>query len=758
VIRLSNDFLEASFSMETGNLMTLRADSASPNLLTGTWCWHSDPSGRRTEQKDFEGASRFEVLRVTKDASSIESVIRSPQVEIQRRWELSPDQPLLKARFRVRAATRSVRLEEPAFPHVEFAPDLADPFEDERDLYDDGVELGDGWELPPWRVFFWKGQDRGLMLVTRSKGEMSHVRIGTRGFDFLPHVPVAYDTVLALKRLPMEFSRKRSYEIQFELGPWSRGSHRRIFRAAHLEQPLRVAQPPARGRPQRLKRGKVFFAVKFAPPAKASKTFDRNRWLIARVPWAQKGQALVAGTGVKTPPLTLNPKLRGDYRLFVGIGNGDGVVVRVSGAPEPIVRMNPGLHDTPFHLRLSGRHKSQEVDCGVFRTDGKTLRLERFSNRHTVSMIDYVRFEKLDPAAVRRREQRLRTPPRVPLSGFVDVPDIADLTDTENPTLRLYTANIWEHTRCGFKRIYWRIDGQCSDYPSKVNTMRYVSAKVHSVFLPQAKSYGRALKRFDMLRAAVAAARKHGVELYGWMRFNWDHPAYWEHHEHGRPGRKLCIAIEAVRRHKIAILVEAAKYGLDGLNLGFLRHPPVLHYHPVLVDGFRAKYGVPPPRAATNDGDLTHLKSLPESTPEYLRWYQYRAEYLTQFGRELGQALRDAGLADLRIAIWTRPNHALFDGIDVGAWVNEGLCDEVVADVAGPEQLGMPFAEPTESWKAMVRQKAKLSRGISYHNYPWSRDNFRRLADEGYDGICTYESNFAVLDNRFIGLYELLRR
>jgi hypothetical protein len=344
------------------------------------------------------------------------------------------------------------------------------------------------------------------------------------------------------------------------------------------------------------------------------------------------------------------------------------------------------------------------------------------------------------------------------------------MIDASHPSAEAFRSNVWEHARCGFTKINWRIDGQCADYPSKVNTMRYVSARVHGVYTPQSKAYGRALKNFNMLRTAVDAGKKYGVEIWGWMRFNYyytnvqsdffkQHPEYWEEWENGARGGKLCLMFPEVRKHKVDVAVEAAGYGLQGIQLGFLRHPPMFHYHPKLVEGYTQKYGTPPPRVPCKDivaEDAIKRGSLPNAGPDWERWYQYRADFLTQFGRELRAALRDKGLGHVKISTWVRPNHALFDGIDVPAWLNEGLCDEIVADAQNSVDVQLPITEPTEQWKRAAQEKVKVYRGV--YEYEWARKHIPRFIREGYDGVCTYESDLTVLDSRFIGLYDSLRR
>lgn len=612
---LRNRYLTAKFS-DGGHLTHLSPTGRGAGIVSQTrlsyldldsQCWHSNEKSGGSGKHELIAA-----VSVNTTEASIRSLHQSEHLEIELCYELAQDSPLLSVAVRVRGRGSTARLGHFSMPHIAFAPKFNDAFEDEQELYFDGAELGDGKELPCWRVFFCKDYRDGLILATRSKRDMARFNILARAIDLELHGSSNYTSYPVSNRRPLIPTAGVVHEARFEIGSWQKANHRRILSQAALTRPVRVDHAVARGKPKPNLRGAVFHAVDLAGESAAGPGYSPRRWMAAKLPWAQRGRALVAGSGVRPPALHLDPQLKGVYRMFAGIANGDGIALRLSGDAETTIRMasfaNVVHEQSPaFALHLSGTHQPREIDCGVARMDGRSLRVERFPNLLGTTILDYIRFEPLKPTAARAWETSRGKEPFIELSGFFDVPDVSPFTDPRNPDPTAYRANIWEHARCKFKRIYWRIDGQCSDFPSQHNTMRYISAKVHGVYCPAAKAYGRVLKKVNMLELAVKAARQHDLELYGWMRFNnytgnvqsdfyKQNPQFWEEHENGHRGGKLCLGIPEVRAHKIAILVEAAGYGLHGLNLGFLRHPPILMFHPALVESYQGKFGALPPR------------------------------------------------------------------------------------------------------------------------------------------------------------------
>jgi len=790
---LTNDWLTAEFDAETGNLVRLTDAVLGEPVVVGCWCGYT-VNRQAIHENPAVAANRFRVESVYRFDDGVESVIVSDEVRITRCFILLAGGPLLQAKYEIRALTAGVELQRPiAIPEIVLAEDFNNQFEDEQDLNFDGAELTDGRELPAWRVFFRTGHQSGLLAVTRSKLQMSHFQVFDRSFALRPHVMTAYSTDYVMAHSPMQLAgtgdaegldgaatawtdmpagyaevyhgRRAMHVAEFEIGPWRRDAHEAIAKAASLDAPSSHRNPPMTGQPPKDLKGVVLRGVDFADTTAYSTDFTLDKWLRIAMPNCFGGEALLCQPTVKPPPLRVRPELKGVYRVHVGVGHGNGIVAVFSEDAMPMLRMPHGdaVAMLPFNLRLSGHRPTQEIYLRTTRMDGQAIELRRFPSSYAATVIDYVRFEKLTDDEIAEWQRIESAEPPVELSGFNDMPDIAKLDDMANPDPEIYAANLWEHANCRITKVYWRIDGQCSDFPSKHNTMRYVSAKGHGVFSPQHKAYGRLLKKTDILKLAVAAARKNNIKLYGWMRFNnysgnvvsdyfVQHPQYHEADHLGRSRPKLCIAHPEVRRHKIDILCEAAAYGLDGLNLGFLRHPPVLLYAPILGEGYEKKYGrKPPPEPATEIAEA--VQTSPQGHGDYLQWFQYRAAFLTTFGRELRAELKARGMERVKVSIWIRPERSLYDGIDLDAWLEEGLCDEVVAS----SQIHCVTHPLPKVWRDKVQKHVPLIHGVSGFDFNDAKTASKRAIEEGYDGICTYESDYTVLEDVFIDLYRSLR-
>ena len=127
-----------------------------------------------------------------------------------------------------------------------------------------------------------------------------------------------------------------------------------------------------------------------------------------------------------------------------------------------------------------------------------------------------------------------------------------------------------------------------------------------------------------------------------------------------------------------------AAFPIDGVVLLYNRRPPRVEYEPPLVEGFKAEHGEDP-------------FELDEMEP---RWLSYRARILTQFMREVRETM-DAASEERgggkRIEVSAILNGTeeenLYRGMDLRAWVSEGLVDTLIPYTSAPN-----YNSFVESW------------------------------------------------------------
>ena len=154
----------------------------------------------------------------------------------------------------------------------------------------------------------------------------------------------------------------------------------------------------------------------------------------------------------------------------------------------------------------------------------------------------------------------------------------------------------------------------------------------------------------------------------------------------GRPTPRISYTYPETRRFVISVLREIAGYSVDGICFMYNRRLPIVEYEPPLVEGFEAEYGEDPRR-------------LDEDDP---RWLSYRASILTRFMRDVREAMDDVATQEGRqhigvsAIVMGSEEENLLNGIDLRAWVREGLVDTLIAYSSHPK-----WGSTTESWTDM---------------------------------------------------------
>jgi len=311
-------------------------------------------------------------------------------------------------------------------------------------------------------------------------------------------------------------------------------------------------------------------------------------------------------------------------------------------------------------------------------------------------MVAWIKLEPLSPAAVaqlqadRRRSEHRRLYAHNDAHGFVYWYGVRDAGGIRR--------EIEPYRDTDFSRLYWEIGmGDLLFYPGRVGRLptcdgidayHQASARVHADCWRAMRDQG-----IDMLRIAVDAAHATGLEFHASYRLggfrwpppedHWNGPGFYEQHPElravtrdGRQAQRISYAFPETRRFVLSLLCDAARYPIDGLALIFVRRPPFLDYEPPLVDGFQEQFGLDPRR-------------LPETDE---RWLRYRGGVMTQFLRDLREALRqlarDQGRSKpfaVTAIVSGRDDENLQHGLLVDDWIAAGLVDTVVPYTMAPD-------------------------------------------------------------------------
>lgn len=145
---------------------------------------------------------------------------------------------------------------------------------------------------------------------------------------------------------------------------------------------------------------------------------------------------------------------------------------------------------------------------------------------------------------------------------------------------------------------------------------------------------------------------------------------------------RISYAYPETRRFVVEMLRELAGYDVDGVCLLYNRRPPLVEYEPPVVDGFKAEFGEDPRKLGEMDA----------------RWLSYRARSLTQFHRELRQAMDEEAKRqgrrriEVTAVVLSSEQENLYRALDLKVLVDEGLVDTIIPYTSAPNVDGMANA------------------------------------------------------------------
>ena len=154
------------------------------------------------------------------------------------------------------------------------------------------------------------------------------------------------------------------------------------------------------------------------------------------------------------------------------------------------------------------------------------------------------------------------------------------------------------------------------------------------------------------------------------------HPEWRGMDRHGT--RHASLLLRLCRSSPVCGLVTGRDGGVSdrwSVPLLYNRRPPLVEYEAPVVEGFQTKYGEDP-------------RQLDEKDP---RWLSYRATFLTQFMREVREAMEKAARdqnrskpLEVSAIVMSSREENLYYAMDLETWIKEGLVDTIIPYTSAP--------------------------------------------------------------------------
>ena len=491
---------------------------------------------------------------------------------------------------------------------------------------------------------------------------------------------------------------------------------------------------------------------------------DPNAW--RAIPYESErfpGVMLGEGGGAEVAPLTLRLEQEGAFRIHLGLYSGWGytsVRVRLTGDAEAqTIAVPEGLRTERVHDSSTIIYQAVWKDADL---TGQALVLEDATDTNQFpAALAYIRLEPLDrlggePVAKAEPETapaRGIDPARkveFPLGITEDGHGIfGDAVHAQPEDLPIPFDDIPDGS-CLRMLLWGNGEADICNYPTKVGNERAFAGFTtdwYNRWNANAENWKQG--GWDSLEVMRDYTKQRGWEFQVYIRmeafkspFPFDkmvrsdffeaHPEYHCMDRHGQRIGRLSYAYPEVQAHILDLVREIAEYGPDGICFCFIRGLPVVHYEPIMVEGFREKYGVDPRELGETDE----------------RWLDYQGDVVTRFMRKAKAALKP-GQRLSAIVPGNRHDCEKW-GLDVAQWLRKEVVDDLYptgqvfsgrdVHLDGPENLDFTYFNGLKG-----RDRIRLMPLL----YPWDkfaadyegwRAKIRSLLEQGADGYVVWDA------------------
>lgn len=475
---------------------------------------------------------------------------------------------------------------------------------------------------------------------------------------------------------------------------------------------------------------------------------DRRKFHWLTIPYeAEEISGVMLSTGPETdaPDVTLPLDVSGWHAIFIGLwGMGrhaaqpDAVKVRLSGSPcfTTIAREEPDYYSLDERFWKVADLTDQEIIFG-----------QHSSGFPSSASPAYVKLVPLSAAEVEGVLQERKRRDTRRLIGIAMEGD--DFFANQYPTTREEIhATIEPFRDTDFGKLLWCTGGGADvcTYPTKIGMVECIEPMDRPRVIDRYKGESLQIllgKGIDPLAEAVAYAHQVGLELHAQMRMGaWQMcPPFeetytgkvWREHPEwrcvdidGRQIARMSLAFPGMQDYVLSLLEELVGYDVDGISLTFVRGAPYVLYEEPLVEGFRQESGL-------------DARDLPEDDKRYLA---YRARVMTGFMRRVRQTMDRAAHErgrKIEISSHVLNNEAQnrFYGLDLAAWVEEGLLDTMIPYPWRNEAIDMAyFGQLTRESECLLCPEV-MPRRMSPEAY---RQRAMGYYAAGADGLCFWDT------------------
>ncbi|MHC4872944.1 MAG: family 10 glycosylhydrolase [Planctomycetota bacterium] len=476
---------------------------------------------------------------------------------------------------------------------------------------------------------------------------------------------------------------------------------------------------------------------KFISEGSVIRESDVESWVSCPDKWvllegqcgSYKSSLLYSHIGKHAPAISFKPGLEGVYAIYLAqFSKKDCHAWENNQNYGTYIRMKGEKH---FSYHMARRHDYEESFFKIVDlSKDDEIEIAGFDRP---SYFDYLKLVPVEKPELPENTGRL-----IGMCDFTDDVHISKPEDFEAGSC------VWRHAEAGFDTILWKAYSVRCEYHTKIGEMRR-------------NRMDKYLDRYDTFKQAVEEAKKAGIEIYGWARisnefrlrkdgeydphpgfkpttqFHMDNPDKVMRHINGEPSQKLSFAYSEVRKYLIDILCEIAEYGVNGICIDVLRHPPMAMYEKPLVDAFIEKTGQNPMEMPGDGSD---------------EWLAFKATAFTGFLKEAKERLTKQNGSNFKLMVRTMdlPWRNKQAGCDVKTWIDEGIVDEIIfcphlgnaecfpQKIDLSEYLELAEGKNTEVYASVWRNgspiEAEYLAGDCYK--------------QGAKGVMLYESNCAV--------------